>query len=184
MENIFGWSLLTIILVYLIYMAFSIKNETKVALETGKKFQFGGLLFNIPLWWTETFSSDEKYIFERTDTRYDWRATFLKYNFKLHDSENLQQVFESYAIEKKLIFDEENVIIKVPKNFISFDEIGVEAIRIEGTATENNERRIYIDILIFKNADEIFIVESKSSILNGLLEGPFFEQMIANIAKA
>ncbi|EQC47527.1 hypothetical protein [Bacteriovorax sp. Seq25_V] len=183
MENIFGWSVLTIILVYLTYMAFSIKNETKVALATGKEFRFGGLLFNIPLWWTETFSSDEKYIFERTDTRYDWRATFLKYNFKLNETQNLQDVFESYAIEKKLVFDEENVIIKVPENIISFSDIGVEALRIEGTATQDDEHRLYIDILIFKNADEIFIVESKSSILNGLLEGPFFEQMIANITK-
>jgi len=165
-------------------MAFTIKNETNVALNDGKSFEFGGLLFILPLWWSETFNSNERVIFERTDTRYDWKATFQKFEIDLKEKENLQNVFEKYALNEKLIFDEENVIIQVPKNIKSFHELNIEALRIEGTATQDNEHPIYIDILIFMNCADIFIVESRSSILNGLLEGPFFEQMIANILRA
>lgn len=182
MEHLFQWIFVIIVLALTTYSAFVIKNEKTSAFENQITLLFGGLEFNIPKWWSATYKSDTKIIYERTDTHYDWRATFQelpKENLKL----DLQNIFENYAIENKIIFDEENAIIKTPNEILGFKSIDVEALRVEGTATLDVEKRIYIDIVIFKNDNKVIALESKSSILNGLLEGPFFEEMISQIKK-
>lgn len=182
MEHIFEWSLLIIILIALTYSAYIIKNEKNVAINTGVKIEFGGLEFIIPRWWTQVSEDLGKLIFKRTDTHYEWQATFVELDESFNHL-SLQNCFEKYAISQNLIFDEENAIIKVPNEILSFKNLDVEALRIEGTATQESERRVYIDLVFFKNESKIFLLESKSSILNGLLEGPFFEEMIFNIKK-
>lgn len=197
MDNIFGWLILVIILAFALYSAFVIKKEKIVALKNAKPLHFGGLIFPIPPWWTQTFkqeSNDEskeetKIIFERTDTRYDWRAVFYKYDPNHFQGTSLQNIFEEFVIKREINFDQSNAIIKTPSEILSFSKIDIDALRIEGTATEASEDRIYIDIIVFKNkdtdteTDKIYIIESRSSILNGLLEGPFFEQMIEQVKK-
>ena len=58
-----------------------------------------------------------------------------------------------------------------------------EIIRVEGKASENVVERIYYDIYIMRaqNDSGYFIFESKSSVLNGLVEGPYFEESLAEL---
>lgn len=182
MDNYIYWSLLILALLFITYSAFIIKNEKVQAFENSITTVFGDVEFNLPKWWTKTRDEKEILIFERTDTTYDWSATFKELPASYSDL-SLQDIFEKYATENEIIFDEQNAIIKTPSEIQSFKLINIDALRVEGTATQNIENRIYIDIVVYKNNSKAFLIQSRSSILNGLLEGPFFEEMILNVKK-
>ena len=125
-------------------------------------------------------SQKNQITYERKDTRYDWKATFT-HLVDLDQQKSLQNIFEEIAIERNLIFDKDRAIIHSPKELKNLYENEVEALRVEGTATQNSEKRLYYDGLVIRAPKGILFLESKASVLNGLLEGPFFEQMIENI---
>jgi len=181
MSNIFWWTLLILVLAFAIYAALVIKNEKVEALSTGKKLLFHGFEFNIPRWWTMTTEEDNKLVFERTDTRYDWKS---KFHWVPNPSGDLQDTFEKMATKRNLIFDEDTSIVQAPSMLVEIHQQGIEALRIEGTATEDSEHRVYYDAFIIQGDKGHLYLESRSSILNGLLEGPFFEQTISKIKKA
>lgn len=180
MQDYFWWTVLILTLVGATYAAFVIKNEKKVAISDGLPLQFHGFEVIIPRWWTRTFESENKITFERTDTRYEWYANFYWLPNIEHD---LQTTFEIMATERGLIFDEDTSIIYAPSMLEEIKEQGIEALRVEGTATERAEHRVYYDAFIIKGDNGHLYLESRSSILNGLLEGPFFEQAISKIKK-
>jgi hypothetical protein len=88
------------------------------------------------------------------------------------------------ATKRNLIFDEDTSIVQAPSMLVEIHQQGIEALRIEGTATEDSEHRVYYDAFIIQGDKGHLYLESRSSILNGLLEGPFFEQTISKIKKA
>ncbi len=180
MDNILSWSILIISLIAMLYAAFIIKNEKSDALDSAVDLKFYGLVFPIPRWWTKTSESENQITYERKDTRYDWKATFT-HLVDLDQQKSLQNIFEEIAIERNLIFDKDRAIIHSPKELKNLYENEVEALRVEGTATQNSEKRLYYDGLVIRAPKGILFLESKASVLNGLLEGPFFEQMIENI---
>ena len=47
-------------------------------------------------------------------------------------------------------------------------------------ATEDIENRIYLDIMIYKDImqEDFLLCISRSSILNGMVEGPYFEEVL------
>jgi hypothetical protein len=55
---------------------------------------------------------------------------------------------------------------------------------VEGKASQNVVDRIYYDIYIMRalNDDGYFIFESWSSVLNGLVEGPYFEEGLSELS--
>ncbi|MFG1500779.1 hypothetical protein ABMA70_11295 [Halobacteriovorax sp. XZX-3] len=180
MSNIFWWIILICILIFATYAAFVIKGEKKVALKNAISFPFHGLEIPIPPWWTLTTDESELKIFERTDTRYEWQSRF---SFTNKNYSDLQSAFEELAINNELVFDKDTTIIHEPKSFEKLYEQGIETLRVEGTATKGHELRVYYDAALLKTDDGIVILESESSVLNGLLEGPFFEQSLHNIKK-
>ena len=181
--NYIWWTLLIVALIYGVHTAFVIKNEKKDATTRGIPLNFHGFSFNIPCWWTATEQTDDFINYERTDTRYDWKACFHWLPNSEH-AENPQSIFEKMALKKNIVFDPETAVIKVPEMLIHLKEQGIEALRVEGTATEDNEHRIYYDAFVFKGEGGYLFMESRSSILNGLLEGPFFEQCLLKANKA
>ena len=52
------------------------------------------------------------------------------------------------------------------------------ALRVEGKATEKVINRLYLDIYLFQYKEDAYFFISRSSVLNGIVEGPFFEEMI------
>lgn len=180
MSDIFWWVVLVAVLIFATYAAFVIKGEKSVALEDAILLKFKGLEIPIPPWWTLTTDKDELKIFERTDTHYEWHARF---SFTNEEYRDLQAAFEHLATSNELIFDKDTSIIHEPTSFKELVAQGIEALRIEGTATKGSEHRVYYDAALLKVDNGIVILESESSVLNGLLEGPFFEQALHHIKK-
>ncbi len=180
MGNTFWWILLATVLIFATYAAFIIRGEKDVALKNAVTLVFHGLEIPIPPWWTATTNTDEMIIFERTDTRYEWQSRF---SFSTEEYKDLQDAFEKLALKHKLIFDKDTSIIHEPSSFANLKNQGIEALRVEGTATKGHEDRVYYDAALLKIEDGIVILESESSVLNGLLEGPFFEQALLHIKK-
>ena len=55
-------------------------------------------------------------------------------------------------------------------------------VRVEGTCTEKKIYRFYYDIMIgVLENDQTLWCQSKSSVLNGCVEGPFFEEALKNL---
>ena len=90
--------------------------------------------------------------------------------------------------DKKILFDEENSVIHNPTDFLEKDFIKsgeYEMLRLEGTATEDGQERLYYDAFIVRHIDQgqYLYAESRSSILNGLVEGPYFEEVMLRLER-
>lgn len=187
LDNILYWLLVIAFLGSLTYAAFVIKNEKKEALDNSQPLKFQHLIFDIPPWWGTILHEHDKIIFERTDTRYDWRATFVwaPYEEVGEGDKDLKQVFIELIREKNIFFDEINSVIHSPESFQDHPLIKsrqMEIVRVEGTATEKEIERVYYDAVLMRDHQKkgYLFAESRSSVLNGLVEGPYFEQVILN----
>ena len=129
------------------------------------------MLFNTPVWWSILKKSETSIQFHRADTRYDWHAKCELFSDQVLD-------LEKFTITK---LEQENILFDQECTDISFHG---ENLRIEGTATRDNEQRLYLDIYVVRNnSNDIYYFESRSSILNGCVEGPYFEELIKSIRK-
>ncbi|OUR98655.1 hypothetical protein A9Q84_04355 [Halobacteriovorax marinus] len=180
------WLIFGGIILYAIYTMISIKEEKQAYVENSVEFEFKNFLFFLPSWWSNTTKEGEEdhVTFERTDTRYDWKAT-LEWN-KASDEEfstPIEEVLVKRLEQFKLIFDPEESVIDTPAKFEEFIPViegRVEIVHIEGTATEDVSERVYFDSYLIKdNINQAFLfAHSRSSILNGAVEGPYFEEVM------
>lgn len=191
-ENIFGWVILLAVLLILIYTAFIIKNEKRSFLNQANKIKLRHFYFLIPSWWTQVGGDEQSgLIFERTDTRYDWQAIFVWANFQEvgHGPEDLRETLVELIEQKEIIFDADTSIIHNPSDFKDHPAVSsqrLELLRVEGTATEKQTERIYYDAVLIRDRQKqgYLFAQSKSSVLNGPIEGPFFEEVIQNFTLA
>jgi hypothetical protein len=162
-----------------------IKNEKRNYLENAQEIIFKNFKLLTPRWWTLiTTDSDNEIIFKRTDTRYDWEARFIW--IEENSSLNLIELFQSKIHERKILFDEEASVIHNPSDFKEKDLIKsglYEMVRLEGTATADRMERLYYDAFLIReiSSGHYLYAESKSSILNGLVEGPYFEEVMIRL---
>ena len=186
----FEWTFVAIIIVGMIYAAYVIKNEKKTYLETAIPLSFKHFDFRIPTWWTNTSNDEGTLVFERTDTYYDWKAHFRWLPFSDGDeSKELKTAFAELIKDKNIVFDSDTSVIKNPSDFNNhhiFKDTEPDMIRVEGTATQDHQDRIYYDAFLIrdKNHKGFLFCESRSSILNGMLEGPYFEEVLLNAKKS
>ena len=171
----FGWPILFLFLSALSYTAWIIKKEKKTFLENPIPYKIGPFFLNIPKWWSLVENKKDQIIFERKDTKYEWKATF-KVLKDISDFKSLDDQLINFVKNKKIIFDPESSDINFKNNLNN-----LELIQVGGTATENGIDRIYYDIAILKSNQDFIICESKSSVLNGAVEGPYFEEVIGMI---
>ncbi len=184
-NNLFDWIILVSLLAGAAY-AMKIIGEEKITFrQDSYELRFGGLSFMIANWWTIVSQTESCLRFERTDTRYDWFATFTY--FPDHSGKTLPQLLEDKLNEEKIEFDED-VVFETDSRVLFRDtaiqEYLQEVIRVEGKGTQNVINRVYYDIYIVRplNDSGYFIFESWSSVLNGSLEGPFFEESMAELS--
>ena len=181
MQSFIEWSVVVAFILFLLYTLWVIKGEKSQAMEFAKTYNFGPLIFSIPPWWGED-ANNEKLIFSRHDTRYDWKATFSWLSSTLSLEDELQKQLK----EKEIEMDPETITC-LDHNVLMREENLKQSIesflRVEGTATQAECDRLYYDACLvkLKNKDEILYCESKSSVLNGSLEGPFFEEVLAQL---
>lgn len=183
-QHLGEWFILILILGLLIYTLFIIGEEKSTFKDESYEMSFDRLKLRIPTWWTLTESTDHKVRFERTDTRYDWFATF-EY-FPETEIKDLPKILEEKLNLEGIEFDKD-VQFETDSRVLFRDskvqEYFQEVIRVEGTASQKVVDRIYYDIYIVRGLGDKghFIFESRSSVLNGLVEGPYFEEGLSEL---
>lgn len=181
----FEWFVLFLILAFAIYTMRVIKNEKNTFLEEAIVTQFKIFNLLIPKWWGHVPTDSENIIsFKRLDTKYEWQANFI-WN-EVPSSKDLIELFKDHINDRKLLFDEDSSIIYNPSDFKTGPLIlsgKFEMVRLEGTATHDRSERVYYDAFLVRNLiDKKFLyAESRSSVLNGLVEGPYFEEVMMRL---
>ncbi len=163
----------------------AIKKEKSIFIENSVPIEFGPYILKVPGWWSITLQNENELKFERTDTRYDWFAIF-----KIEElQENSKSIVEEFTDEihlRKLMFDTDAGVIHQPESTKQKALMNADVARVEGTATQNGIERVYYDAMLArdKETNKRLWAESRSSVLNGLVEGPYFEYVIQNLEKS
>lgn len=181
--NLLDWLILLSLLGFALYTLWIVRQESTTFLEDSFEVEFQHLNLPIPNWWSITRQENLLIEFKRTDTRYDWYARFEF--FPAPDETILTDVLAQKVEMEELDYDKEDVSIETdsrvlfrdPKTQAYFSEV----IRVEGKASQRIEERTYFDMYLFRHKAEngYYICESRSSVLNGLVEGPFFEECLS-----
>lgn len=185
LNHFWSWLLLVLILGLAFYTLKIIGQEKVSFRKDSYEVRFGPLSLTIPNWWTITEQTDHSLKFERTDTRYDWFALFQ--HFPDHQNKELSLLLEEKLNHEQIEFDQDVTFETDSRVLFRDSDIQKhfqEIIRVEGKASQNTIERIYYDIYLMRGLDEpgYFIFESKSSVLNGLVEGPYFEESLAELS--
>lgn len=189
MENLaqhwFEWLILLGGIAAALYTMRIIRQESSSFMDEAAPVSFQGLQLQVPRWWTQTRHEDSVIQFERTDTRYDWYARFSF--FPGHSETSLPDLLQQKIETDDLDYDKDDVAIETDCRVLfrhqSMRENFIEFIRVEGKASEKIENRIYLDLCLFRHRDRKghYLFESRSSVLNGMVEGPFFEEVLAEL---
>lgn len=183
-NHILDWLILLTLIGAALYTMRIIGQEKSSFKDDSYIVTFGPLKLQIPNWWSITDQTDLKLRFERTDTRYDWFALYqyIPHHHGLSLPDLLEKKLNAEGIEfdQDVTFETDSrVLFRDSKVQEHFQEI----IRVEGKASQNVVDRIYYDIYLTRaEGDEgYFIFESRSSVLNGLVEGPYFEESLSEL---
>ncbi len=184
-DNWLSWTLLGLFLLSLLYTLVVVLEEKDSFLENAKDFSFKQFSFKIPSWWGLVANEDDLIRWERTDTRYDWAAT-LKWEGNLNKDITIEEDFKNRIEELEMVFDLDSSDILMPGDFKKREEVqagDLEMVRIEGTATQKGTERCYLDAFLIRDhrRQECLFATSLSSVLNGVVEGPYFEEMMLNL---
>ncbi len=177
-----SWALLIAFLLFLAYTLIVVKEEKASFRDSAKEFVFHQYSFQVPSWWGLIEEKENLIRWQRTDTRYDWEAK-LEREESLNTKISIEEDFKNRIEGLELIFDLDSSDILMPGDFKDRKEVkegDLEIVRIEGTATQKGTERCYFDAFLFRDLKrgETLFASSHSSVLNGLVEGPYFEEMI------
>lgn len=179
------WIILLALLAAAIYTLKVIGQEKSTFREECYQVQFADLGLIIPKWWTITEQSPAHLKFERTDTRYDWFATYTY--VPDHQQKDMPKLLEEKLNHELIEFDMD-VVFETDSRVLFRDsqvqEQFQEVIRVEGQASQNVMDRIYYDIYLMRRLNDpgYFMFVSRSSILSGAIEGPYFEESLSELS--
>jgi hypothetical protein len=184
-SHIFEWFLLLSLIGGAIYTLKVIGQEKSSFKQDSYEVQFGDLSLMIPNWWSLTEQTSDRLKFERTDTRYDWYAYFAY--FSGSEGKDLPKLLEEKLNLEGIEFDLDVVFETDSRVLFRDDKIQEqfqEVVRVEGKASQNVVDRIYYDIYFMRRLNDqgYFVFESRSSVLNGLVEGPYFEESLSELS--
>ena len=184
-NHFWSWLIVFSGILLLFYAAKSIAEEKKRFHQDGHWINWHHLKLFIPAWWTQNFEQEKKFdelYFFRADTHYDWYFALKFFNSNALSLSDIQNTY----FQNELITIDDEAIVTVDKSFllqnIELQKSISNFLRIETTATEKEEERIYLDAtwIEFDNG-KILQCISKSSVLNGGIEGPYVEEVIKGI---
>lgn len=184
-QHFYEWLILLSMIGAAIYTLRIIGQEKSSFKQDCYEVQFGDLSLMIPNWWTMTEQTPTQLKFERTDTRYDWYSRFIY--IPDHENKDIPKLLEEKLNLEQIEFDMDVTFETDSRVLFRDDEIQEhfqEIIRVEGKASQNGVERIYYDIYITRRLNDkgYFIFESWSSVLNGLVEGPYFEESLSELS--
>ncbi len=176
------WSVFCSIILFLIYLAIVIGSEKTTYEEDSKLIDFHQVRLPIPNWWTQIINEKNLMRFERTDTHYDWYCTFEYFE---NEQRPCPEILISHLQEQRIKMDPEPEVVVTENSEYLIKNKGAaqyfeDFIRIEGTATQDEQNRIYYDCLFLKNQNgDCYRFISHASVLSGSVEGPYFEEAIS-----
>ena len=161
---------LVLFLTALLYTAIVIAEEKRAWRENARLFRLGRFHFPTPSWWKGVRQGDGKIFF----TSSGWQGVFRTLP---PSGQDLQESLLGKIKRRGIVFDEGSSLHHPPTIKKS-----VRSARIEGTATEDEDTRIYFDAFLLEclKTKERLYGESKSSVLSGSLEEPWFEESLNN----
>jgi hypothetical protein len=183
-NHLLEWLFLIALILGALYTMKIVGEEKKSFRDDAYEVQFADLKLLIPNWWSIVEQKNQILRFERTDTRYEWFALYQYFSDSnekpldelLKDKLNL----EGIEFDLDVVFETDSrVLFRDSKIAEEFQEV----IRVEGKASQNVIDRIYYDIYLMRRLNDkgYFIFESRSSVLNGLVEGPYFEESLSEL---
>ncbi len=182
-NHFWSWTILIIGIVYLMYTLRVVSTEQKTFHQDGKWIQWLNFSLFIPSWWSlknPLEDTREQLHFYRADTHYDWSFS-AKFFLDLTPLE----AKEKFLGDKQIVIDEDAVITSEKTYLLQNDNFLNKVqnfLRIETTATSKEEDRIYLDAIWIKMSDGLLLeFISKSSVLNGGIEGPYVEEVVKGI---
>lgn len=184
-DHLLDWSILLALLGAAAYTMKVIGEEKSTFRNESYLVTFGRLTLMIPNWWSITEESPTHLRFERTDTRYDWFASF-RY-VPDHGGKPLDEILKELLNAEEIEFDMD-VVFETDSRVLFRDsevqEYFQEVIRVEGKASQRVVERIYYDVYLMRGLEDpgYFIFISWSSVLNGSLEGPYFEESLSELS--
>jgi hypothetical protein len=184
-NHLFEWLFLIILIGGALYTLRIIGQEKSSFKQECYEVHFADLTLMIPNWWSLTEQTPNRFKFERTDTRYDWYAYYTY--FPNHEDKELTKILEEKLNQEGIEFDSDVVFETDSRVLFRDDRIQEqfqEVIRVEGKASQNVVDRIYYDIYLMRRLEDkgYFLFESRSSVLNGLVEGPYFEESLSELS--
>lgn len=180
-----SWILLSILLAALVYTAFTIKREKSRYTRHGRWRQFCDYRLLIPPWWTTIQESPNSLHFERTDTYYDWMARFERR--PCDPALTAKEIARAECARIEVEFDRNRLQQIADAHFVldseCREELSRHSLRLEGTAKQFQTQRCHLDMLIIKRRQCPYydLFSSWSSVLHGLIEGPYFDQVLKNL---
>lgn len=184
-NQIFEWTIVLILIIFLLYISYKIKNEFKNYSKNKKLIKLKHFNFFVPSWW-EPVKDKNKIKFRSKSSQEIWYSSVevIQSEYNGLKPENMLEK----QIEKiHIIFDHDHITYKnkLPGNNSNLKENHkLNFILKEGTGTENESRRIYLQIAIVQHKEEpnyYLITENLSPVLEGGIEGPYFEELIKSI---
>jgi hypothetical protein len=184
-NHLFEWLFLIMLIGGALYTLRIIGQEKSSFKQECYEVHFADLTLMIPNWWSLTEQTPNRFKFERTDTRYDWYAYYTY--FPNHEDKELTKILEEKLNQEGIEFDSDVVFETDSRVLFRDDRIQEqfqEVIRVEGKASQNVVDRIYYDIYLMRRLEDkgYFLFESRSSVLNGLVEGPYFEESLSELS--
>lgn len=185
---VWPWLLVIGILFFLVLAAKSIKNEKDIYIDHGHWKGLGHFLLKIPPWWTVKLEKHEHLIeFYRADTHYDWNARFQIFPHSDFPDKllTLEEMAKSFLRKQQIELDPNAISHRGKSPFESNFQEGPSPLfyNIENTGTKNGLDRIYYHLVIISwpEKNQLMIATSEASVLNGCVEGPYFEEVIKSI---
>ena len=175
--EILSVSLLILFLLLLAYTAVAIKEEKHSYRETAVPVHFHHFKFSVPSWWRLHKKEPNYYLFtsgKQSSPSSRWQAS-------LHYGESPKSIIPlafSILKERGIEFDKGNDVIQISTHH------PVEIVRIEGAATVAGVQRRYIDLFVVRDlkSEGHLLALSESDILDGMVEGPYFEEVLLNFS--
>jgi len=167
----------------LLYCIWVMKREEYNFEDQAKTFQLGPIQLKVPPWWTPKNQIENKKVsFYRSDTHYDWLATFQVMPL-IDQSTPMESKLIQQIQKKEILFDQQEAILKPSSKLMEkefFQNKNISLLHVEGMATQGEIERIYYDVyLMVDDTHQLeYLFESRSSVLNGSVEGPYFEKVI------
>jgi hypothetical protein len=184
-NHLVSWSILAAFLLFLIYTLIVVREEKQSFVDSAKSFAFKQFAFKIPSWWGLVEEKADLVRWKRLDTHYDWEAK-LEWQDHLDSAISIEEDFKNRIETLQMVFDLDSSDILMPSDFKDRLEVkngNLELVRIEGTATQDGVERCYLDAFLIRDHQrkQTLFATSLSSVLNGLVEGPYFEDMMLNL---